>query len=81
MDGARRKAGFYVRAAVFAGFVVFLYVPIAVIAVLSFQGPLGGMTFPMSGFSFECMSTSSTPDGSAISAPPSAARWPWRWAS
>ena len=53
MDGARRKAGFYVRAAVFAGFVVFLYVPIAVIAVLSFQGPLGGMTFPMSGFSFE----------------------------
>ena len=53
MGDRRRSAGFYIRAAVFAGFVVFLYVPVAVIAVLSFQGPLGGMTFPMNGFSFE----------------------------
>lgn len=53
MDAPRRRAGFYLRAAVFAGFVVFLYVPIAVVAMLSFQGPLGGMTFPMNGFSFE----------------------------
>ena len=30
---------------------LFLYGPIIVMAILSFQGPNGGMTFPMQGFS------------------------------
>lgn len=37
--------------AVFALFVLFLYGPILTILVLSFQGPSGGLVFPMRGFS------------------------------
>jgi len=36
---------------VFGLFVLFLYGPILTIVVLSFQGPTGGLTFPMRGFS------------------------------
>jgi putative spermidine/putrescine transport system permease protein len=42
---------FYVLAALFIAFVVFLYGPMTVIYILSFQGPNGGLTFPMNGFS------------------------------
>ena len=38
-------------AAFFALFVLFLYGPMTVIYILSFQGPSGGMTFPMNGVS------------------------------
>ena len=51
-DGSRPWT-FYVFAAFFALFVAFLYGPMTVIYVLSFQGPQGGMTFPMNGFSLE----------------------------
>lgn len=51
MAKVRRSASFYVLAAVFALFVLFLYGPVIVIGVLSFQGPEGGLTFPMRGFS------------------------------
>ena len=44
---------FYAFAAFFALFVLFLYGPMIVIYILSFQGPQGGMTFPMNGFSLE----------------------------
>jgi putative spermidine/putrescine transport system permease protein len=44
---------FYVFAAFFGLFVAFLYGPMTVIYILSFQGPQGGMTFPMNGFSLE----------------------------
>jgi len=44
---ARRSRSFYGLAAVFALFVLFLYGPILTIVVLSFQGPPGGLTFPM----------------------------------
>jgi putative spermidine/putrescine transport system permease protein len=47
----RRTAGFYWLAALFALFVLFLYGPMITIFVLSFQGPNGGLTFPMNGFS------------------------------
>ncbi|HUA53770.1 MAG TPA: ABC transporter permease [Candidatus Sulfotelmatobacter sp.] len=47
----RRSAGFYVGAAFFALFVLFLYGPLSAIFVLSFQGPDGGLTFPMRGWS------------------------------
>ncbi len=46
-----RAAGFWPLAAVFALFVLFMYGPMFVIFVLSFQGPEGGLTFPMRGTS------------------------------
>lgn len=46
-----RPAGFWLLAAVFALFVAFMYGPMLVIVLLSFQGPEGGLTFPMRGFS------------------------------
>lgn len=46
-----RAPGFWPLAAVFALFVLFSYGPMAVIFVLSFQGPEGGLTFPMRGWS------------------------------
>ena len=42
---------FYAFAAFFGLFVLFLYGPMIVIYVLSFQGPSGGMTFPLNGVS------------------------------
>jgi putative spermidine/putrescine transport system permease protein len=51
MDRERRGAGFYVLAAFFALFVIFLYGPLSTIIILSFQGPTGGLTFPMNGVS------------------------------
>src|SRR5476651_184062 len=47
----RRPASFYWLALVFGLFVLFLYGPVITIFVLSFQGPEGGLTFPMRGFS------------------------------
>ena len=46
-----RPRSFYVLAAFFALFLLFLYGPIVTIGILSFQGPLGGLTFPMRGVS------------------------------
>jgi putative spermidine/putrescine transport system permease protein len=46
-----RPRGFYLLAAFFAAYVLFLYGPMFAIFVLSFQGPQGGLTFPMNGFS------------------------------
>ncbi len=47
----RRPASFYWLAALFALFVLFLYGPMFTILILSFQGPSGGLTFPMNGVS------------------------------
>jgi putative spermidine/putrescine transport system permease protein len=47
----RRSLAFYLLAIFFALFVVFLYGPTLTILVLSFQGPQGGLTFPMRGLS------------------------------
>lgn len=47
----RRPAAFWCLAAFFALFVLFLYGPMLTIIVLSFQGPTGGLTFPMQGVS------------------------------
>jgi putative spermidine/putrescine transport system permease protein len=51
-NGARPWT-FYALAAFFALFVLFLYGPMVVIYILSFQGPNGGMTFPMNGVSLQ----------------------------
>src|SRR5260370_16112889 len=42
---------FYAFATFFGLFVAFLYGPMIVIYILSFQGPNGGMTFPLNGVS------------------------------
>ncbi|MBS8227713.1 ABC transporter permease [Vannielia litorea] len=47
----RRPRSFYALAAFFGLFVLFLYGPILTIGILSFQGPGGGLTFPMRGVS------------------------------
>ena len=46
-----RPAGFWPLALVFGLFLVFLYGPMITIFVLSFQGPEGGLTFPLRGVS------------------------------
>jgi len=47
----RRPWTFYALAAFFALYVLFLYGPMSAIFILSFQGPTGGLTFPMVGVS------------------------------
>lgn len=49
--GEQRSPGFWPLAIVFALFVIFLYGPMITIFVLSFQGPDGGLTFPLRGVS------------------------------
>lgn len=46
-----RPRSFYILAAFFGLFLIFLYGPTITIAILSFQGPQGGLTFPMRGVS------------------------------
>jgi putative spermidine/putrescine transport system permease protein len=47
----RRPLSFWLLASFFALFVLFLYGPMLAIFVLSFQGPEGGLTFPLRGVS------------------------------
>ncbi|MCO6418105.1 ABC transporter permease [Siccirubricoccus sp. KC 17139] len=47
----RRSFTFWLLAALFSLFLLFLYGPTLTILVLSFQGPEGGLTFPMQGAS------------------------------
>ncbi len=49
--GSARGLSFWLLAAFFALFVLFLYGPMLAIFVLSFQGPEGGLTFPLRGVS------------------------------
>jgi len=51
MNEGKRPRSFYALAVVFGLFVLFLYGPMLTIFVLSFQGPEGGLTFPMRGTS------------------------------
>ncbi|HKV00266.1 MAG TPA: ABC transporter permease [Vineibacter sp.] len=48
---AKRSKSFYPLAIFFGLFVLFLYGPMSTIIILSFQGPDGGLTFPMNGVS------------------------------
>jgi putative spermidine/putrescine transport system permease protein len=47
----KRPAGYAGLLVVFVLFVIFLYGPMATIFILSFQGPEGGLTFPLRGVS------------------------------
>jgi putative spermidine/putrescine transport system permease protein len=47
-----RRSAKWALAVYFVVFLLFLYGPMLVMGVLSFQGPAGGITFPMKGLSF-----------------------------
>ena len=49
--GEKRPLSFYLLGAFFGVFIMFLYGPTITIGILSFQGPKGGLTFPMNGTS------------------------------
>jgi len=49
--GMPRPASYYFLSFVFTLFVLFLYGPMICVYILSFQGPTGGMSFPMQGWS------------------------------
>ena len=49
--GEKRPLSFYLLAGFFTLFVLFLYGPLSTILILAFQGPTGGLTFPMNGVS------------------------------
>lgn len=51
MFGEKRGLGFFILAGFFALFVLFLYGPLSAVFILSFQGPSGGLTFPLNGIS------------------------------
>jgi len=51
MKATNRSLAFYLLAAFFALFIAFLYGPMIIIFVLSFQGESGELTFPMRGVS------------------------------
>ena len=51
MAAEKRSAAYWPLALFFTAFVLFLYGPMLVIVVLSFQGPEGGLTFPLRGVS------------------------------
>ena len=51
MAAEKRSVAYWPLALFFAAFVLFLYGPMLVIVVLSFQGPEGGLTFPLRGVS------------------------------
>jgi putative spermidine/putrescine transport system permease protein len=51
MHSDKRGREFYLLAIFFAVFVLFLYGPLSAVLILSFQGPNGGLTFPLNGVS------------------------------
>jgi len=51
MTRDKRPTAFWLLALFFAAYVLFLYGPMLVIVILSFQGPEGGLTFPLRGVS------------------------------
>ena len=48
-----KPISFYILAVIFGAYILFLYGPMIVIFMLSFQGPEGGLTFPMRGVSLK----------------------------
>ena len=65
---------FFLLSLLFALFVLFLYGPTIDHHILSFQGPNGGLVFPMQGFRCTGSPTCSSPSRSATSAAASTAR-------
>ncbi len=72
-----RSSAFYALAAFFALFVAFLYGPTLTILVLSFQGPQGGLTFPMNGVSTTGSASSGRGSASSTSGVPCGGPCAW----
>src|SRR5258706_16214720 len=51
LQTGKRPLSFYALSVFFVLFVLFLYGPMSAIYILSFQGPTGGLTFPLRGWS------------------------------
>jgi len=56
LQTGKRPWSFYALSCFFGLFVLFLYGPMSAIYILSFQGPTGGLTFPMNGVSLRWFS-------------------------
>jgi putative spermidine/putrescine transport system permease protein len=56
LQTGKRPWSFYALSSFFGLFVLFLYGPMSAIYILSFQGPTGGLTFPMNGVSLRWFS-------------------------
>src|SRR5882672_284186 len=56
LQTGKRPFSFYALSVFFGLFVIFLYGPMSAIYILSFQGPTGGLTFPMNGVSLRWFS-------------------------
>ena len=56
LQTGKRSWSFYALSCFFGLFVLFLYGPMSAIYILSFQGPTGGLTFPMNGVSLRWFS-------------------------
>ena len=74
-----RPASFWPLAIFFALFVLFMYGPMFVIFILSFQGPEGGLTFPMRGVSLHWFAKLAEGLGWWTLARRCGARWAWAW--
>jgi putative spermidine/putrescine transport system permease protein len=72
--GRGRPWTFYALAMLFGLFLLFLYGPMLVMYVLSFQGPNGGVTFPLVGVSLVWFEDILKPGQMAISRYRSGAR-------
>ena len=64
--GTRRSTSYYVLSFLFAVFLLFQYGPMICVYLLSFQGPEGGMSFPMRGFSTVWFETLFTAGGRGV---------------
>ena len=56
LQTGKRPWSFYALSCFFGLYVLFLYGPMSAIYILSFQGPTGGLTFPMNGVSLRWFS-------------------------
>ncbi len=74
MQHGKRGPAFWLLGAFFCLFVLFLYGPTLTILILSFQGPSGGLTFPMNGVSLHWSGTCSRSRWWATSRAPCNAR-------
>ncbi len=78
MQHGKRGPAFWLLGAFFCLFVLFLYGPTLTILVLSFQGPSGGLTFPMNGVSRALVQEPvREADGRRLRRARCSARWSW----
>jgi putative spermidine/putrescine transport system permease protein len=78
MERARSPA-FYWLALLFGLFVLFLYGPMFTILILAFQGPEGGLTFPLNGVSLHWFAKLWEGSASSTFGRRSVARCAWGW--